>query len=48
MVVECGANEGIGEERERFWNDLDRTTDTVGNGCRLYMCAGRPERMDWR
>ena len=30
-------NEGIGEERERFWNDLDNIDDGVGNGYRLYM-----------
>ena len=26
-----------GEERERFWNDLDRIVDRVGNGYRLAM-----------
>ena len=35
MVVEYSSNEGIGEERERFWNDMDRTMDIVGNGYRL-------------
>ena len=35
MVVEYGPNEGIGEERERFWNDIDRTMGRVGNGYRL-------------
>ena len=35
MVVGCGHNEGNGEERERFWNDMDRTGDRVGNGYRL-------------
>ena len=34
-VVGYGLNEGIGEERERFWNDMDRTVDRVGNGYRL-------------
>ena len=31
MVVGYGSNEGIGEERGRFWNDMDG----VGNGYRL-------------
>ena len=35
MVVEYGPYEGIGEERERFWNDMDRTVNRVGNGHRL-------------
>ena len=35
VVVGYGPNEGIGEEREKFWNDLDRTVDRVGNGYRL-------------
>ena len=30
VVVRYGPNEGIGEERERFWNDMDRTMDRVG------------------
>ena len=30
-----GPNEGIGEESERFWNNLDRTVDRVGNEYRL-------------
>ena len=30
MVVEYGPNKGIVRERERFWNDMDRTTDSVG------------------
>ena len=29
------SNKGIGEERERFWNDMDKTMDRVGNGYRL-------------
>ena len=28
-------NEGDGEERDRFWNDMDRILDTVGNRYRL-------------
>ena len=27
-------NKGDGEERDRFWNDTDRTLDSVGNGYR--------------
>ena len=34
-VVGYGPNEGDVEERERFWNDMVRTVDTVGNGYRL-------------
>ena len=37
VVVGYGPNEGIGEERERFWNDMERTADRVGNGYRLYV-----------
>ena len=38
-MVGYGPNEGIGEERERvrFWNDIERTVDRVGNGYRLYL-----------
>ena len=35
MVVGYGPNEGNSEERERFWNDMDRVLDRVGNGYRL-------------
>ena len=35
MVVRYGANERDGEEINRFWNDLDRILDRVGNGYRL-------------
>ena len=34
VVVGYGPNEE-GEERDRFWNDMDRTLDSVGNGYRL-------------
>ena len=37
MVVGCGPNEGDGEERDRFWNDIDMTLDSVGNGYRLCL-----------
>ena len=30
-----GPNEGDGEERDRFWNDMNRTLDSIGNGYRL-------------
>ena len=35
VVVGYGPNERDGEERDRFWNDMDRTLDSVGNGYRL-------------
>ena len=35
MVVGYVPNEGDDEERERFWNDLDRIVDRVGNEYRL-------------
>ena len=37
VVVEQGSTEGIGEEREKFWNDMERTVDGVGNWYRLCM-----------
>ena len=37
MVVGYGPNEGYGEESGRFWNDLDRVVDRVGNRYRLYV-----------
>ena len=35
MVVVYGPTDGEIEERERFWNELDRIIDKVGNGYRL-------------
>ena len=35
VVVVYGSTEGIGEEREGFWNELDKTVDRIGNGYRL-------------
>ena len=35
MVVRYDPNEGYGEERARFWNDMDRTLDSIRNGYRL-------------
>ena len=37
VVVGYGLNEADGEERDRFWNNMDRTLDSVGNGYRLYI-----------
>ena len=34
MVVGYSPNED-GEERDRFWNDMDRTLDSILNGYRL-------------
>ena len=34
VVVGYGRNEGSSEEREKFWNDLDRNMDKVGDGYR--------------
>ena len=48
MVAGYGPNEGIGEERERFWDDMDRTVDRVGNGyilCVLGDLNGKVEYM---
>ena len=35
VVEEYCPSEGNGEKRERFWNDLDRIMDRVGNGYTL-------------
>ena len=35
MVVGYDPNEGDGEERDRLWNDMDRTLESVGNGYKL-------------
>ena len=35
VVVVYGPTEGQVEERERFWNDLDRVVERVGNGYKL-------------
>ena len=37
MVVGYSPNERNGEEREMFWNDLDRIVVRTGNGYRLCM-----------
>ena len=36
MVVGYDPNEDV-EERERLWNDMDRTLDSVGNGYRFFI-----------
>ena len=33
-MVDYGPNKGDGEERERFWNNMDRILDKVWNGYR--------------
>ena len=30
-------NKGDGDEREKFWNDLDRVVDRLSSGYRLYV-----------
>ena len=35
VVVGFGPNEGDDEERDRFWNDMDRTLESVVNEYRL-------------
>ena len=35
VVVGYGPNEGNVGERDRFWNDMDRTLDSLGNVYRL-------------
>ena len=35
VCVVVGYGPGNSEEKERFWNDLDRIKDRVGNGYRL-------------
>ena len=46
VVVGYVPNEGDGEERHRFWNDMDRVLDRVVNGYRLH--SGRFKWMDKR
>ena len=43
MVERYDSSEGNGEERERFWNDLDRIVDRVGNGYSLCVVGNRNE-----
>ena len=35
VVVGYGPNEADGEERDRFWSDMDRNLDSVGNEYRF-------------
>ena len=37
MVVGYNPSDGDGEERERFWNDMERIVDRVGNG--YWLCV---------
>ena len=37
MVMVYRPNEGNGEKRERFRNDLDKNVDKVGNGYRSFV-----------
>ena len=37
MVLGYSPTERDAEERERFWNDLDRIVDRVGNEYKLYV-----------
>ena len=34
------------EEKERFWNDLDRVVDRVGNGYRLRVLGDRMDGLE--
>ena len=45
VVVLCDPNGGMWK-KERFWNDLGKIVDRVGNGYRL--CAGRAKLKGWR
>ena len=40
MLVVYDPTKGEGEERKRFWNDLERIVDRVGNGYSgiAYVC----------
>ena len=35
VAVGYSPDEGDGKERDRFWNNMDRNLDSVGNGYRL-------------
>ena len=37
VVVGYSPNEGNGEERDRFWNDMSRIMDRIGNGYRYRL-----------
>ena len=40
VVVGYSLNEGDSEERDKFWNDMDRTLKRVDNWYRLIMHLG--------
>ena len=35
VAVGYGLNKGDDEGRDRFWNNMDKTLDSIGNGYRL-------------
>ena len=37
VVVRYGPSEGDGEERDRFWNNMDIILDRVENGYRVFI-----------
>ena len=39
MVAVYSPTEGEGAERGKFWNDLDKVVDRVGNGYKLCVLA---------
>ena len=48
MVVGYGPSEGDIKERDRFWNDMDRILDRVGNGYRLCILGDLKRRIEDR
>ena len=40
VVLGCGPSEGDGEERDRFWNEIGKILDRVGNRYRLCILGG--------
>ena len=47
VVVRYSPSEGEGEERERFWNDMDRILDRVGNGSKWMERKYGESRHNW-
>ena len=45
VVVVYSSSDGDCEERDRFWNDLDKIVDRVSNGYRLCILGDLEERM---
>ena len=48
VVVVYGPSEGDVEERDRFWNDMDRILDRVWNGYRLCILGDLNGRIEER